>query len=870
MRETKKSPPIRLRRMQARYRQFKERMARAMHSGKFYTLRKKKQLQLKRRLERYARQLQNWTEQLPRVSKSSLATSLLVGTLLGGTMPRADAQTQNFTGPMDIGIGQIGTVPSNGVYVDIDDDGDLDFYGGYPGGSISTFGPYFKENIGTPNNAKFGPVQWRPFGIDVQGGNNYPVFADIDDDGDYDAFIMNGYFSRIELFENTGSAANPAFGNRQFNPFGFGFTGGVNAGDFKDLDGDGDLDLLVVSHSGFQYAENTGSATSPAFGAFQTNPFGLTQVAHPNPNLVDIDGDSDLDVMTKTTFFENTGTSNAPAFASAQVNPFGLIEIATYSNNMRYVDIDADNDLDAILTGWDVDGMLFENTGSSTSPAFDSDKWANPFGLPKAIDNNMATFVDIDKDGDADFFWGLEDGNISFLENTGSTSSPSFAMPQNNPFGLTDLGSNVYVEFADMDGDDDLDGFIIDNNKDVYFVENTGSSSSPAFGTAQLNPFSLITGGFGPYCIDVVDIDGDDDLDIFYGNLGSNGHSFFENTGTSNSPAFGPTQNNPFNLFGFSVRDMDYVDIDDDGDLDLFYISNYGYVNFRENTGSSTSPAFNFGSFPPAYNIGATAISSGLSFVDIDGDNFIDGFNTDKDKDNTIFFKGIPAVPEIVVEGNNTDIVDGAMLPTIIDDSDFGMVSEASGTISKTFTIKNKGNKVLTLGADAVSLDGLHKDDFTVLSQPSTTVDECSETTFTVGFNPSAAGMRTAEIIIANDDADEMPFNFAIKGAGIPASPTVDNYTYCQDEAANQLTATGMDLLWYAAEVGGMGDMTAPTPITNTAGTQEFWVSQTVAGIESERAKITVTVDNFNTNVATDYVTEDGDPMSGNHITPGT
>ena len=76
-----------------------------------------------------------------------------------------------------------------------------------------------------------------------------------------------------------------------------------------------------------------------------------------------------------------------------------------------------------------------------------------------------------------------------------------------------------------------------------------------------------------------------------------------------------------------------------------------------------------------------------------------------------------------------------------------------------------------------------------------------------------------------------------------PAAPGVSNPApLCQNATASALTATGANLLWYAAATGGTGSTTAPTPSTATAGTTSFFVSQTVNGCESPRATITVTV----------------------------
>jgi hypothetical protein len=77
-----------------------------------------------------------------------------------------------------------------------------------------------------------------------------------------------------------------------------------------------------------------------------------------------------------------------------------------------------------------------------------------------------------------------------------------------------------------------------------------------------------------------------------------------------------------------------------------------------------------------------------------------------------------------------------------------------------------------------------------------------------------------------------------------PSNPTVPSATvnYCVGAPASQLSATGSNLKWYTVASGGTGNTTAPTPNTGSAGTQFYYVSQTVNGCESNRTQITVNV----------------------------
>jgi gliding motility-associated-like protein len=76
-----------------------------------------------------------------------------------------------------------------------------------------------------------------------------------------------------------------------------------------------------------------------------------------------------------------------------------------------------------------------------------------------------------------------------------------------------------------------------------------------------------------------------------------------------------------------------------------------------------------------------------------------------------------------------------------------------------------------------------------------------------------------------------------------PLAPTVTSpVTYCQLATAVALTATGTNLLWYTTPTGGTGSTTAPTPITTTVGTTNYYVSSTIGTCEGPRALIAVIV----------------------------
>lgn len=122
-----------------------------------------------------------------------------------------------------------------------------------------------------------------------------------------------------------------------------------------------------------------------------------------------------------------------------------------------------------------------------------------------------------------------------------------------------------------------------------------------------------------------------------------------------------------------------------------------------------------------------------------------------------------PPAPEINVKGGTNTISDGDNSPSTSDFTDIGSTAIGVGKTS-TFTIENTGPGPLAVGA--ITFTGANSTDFSVSIAPNATLASGSSTTFTVTFTPSGTGTRDAVINIANDDSDENPYNFSIRGNG--------------------------------------------------------------------------------------------------------
>ena len=158
--------------------------------------------------------------------------------------------------------------------------------------------------------------------------------------------------------------------------------------------------------------------------------------------------------------------------------------------------------------------------------------------------------------------------------------------------GFTSASSYYHHDFGDLDGDGDCEIILGAASQREYLLENVGTVFSAAYSliTSQIVvPTSDWTLQAPVFC----DIDNDSDLDLFitsiYGEI-----AFYENTGDSLNYDFVLVDSTFGEINTENGISPDFVDIDCDGDYDLF-LGNYygspqaGRIYFYNNIGTPDS-----------------------------------------------------------------------------------------------------------------------------------------------------------------------------------------------------------------------------------------------------------------------------------------
>ncbi len=488
--------------------------------------------------------------------------------------------------------------------IDLNQDGIMDlFVFDRSGNKIQTY-----INNGTPNQVDY--VLAPQYVSKFPRMHDWVLLRDYNCDGKMDIFTYS--IAGFSIWKNTSTIAlglqfqlmqylvNTDRSPNSSHFIGNLFVSQVDVPAIRDVDGDGDLDVLTFQNAG-------------------------NQVEYHKNMSMELYGTCDsIHYITSTNcwgeFTENATNSsialnqNCPAVPSVNAETNFSERSALHSGScLECINIQNDGDQDLLVGDISNPQISFlRNGGTSSFALIDYVDDSFPvYNLPLDRDVYVCGFhLDVNNDGKKDLLFSPNAPNTSedfqscsYYKNTNGNTDVQVTFMQNDFLqdSMIEVGEGCYPVFFDFDNDGDKDLFIGDYGyyqhagpyqSKISLYKNVGSATTPSF-ILLTRDFANIHANF-PSLVGMAltfgDIDGDGDKDMMIGN--SNGQlSYFEK-----QP--GPNDNFVFITANYGAIDIgnyaapQLIDVDRDGKLDLLIGEQSGNINYYRNTGTTTVPNF--------------------------------------------------------------------------------------------------------------------------------------------------------------------------------------------------------------------------------------------------------------------------------------
>jgi hypothetical protein len=349
--------------------------------------------------------------------------------------------------------------PCHHPFADVDDDGDVDIWAHEHAGSVVWY-----------DNVSGDGLQLTRRAVATASDPSAAIPVDLDGDGDLDALSAFGSGPTV-IFRQTNETLhrNACFAPPNvvatFGTIGFLTWSLVTA----DVDGDGDLDA-VSNHAGFNATSLLWNENPGGPGPWPPHTLSTTATVRTSSlDAGDVDGDGDLDILVhiRGQAYADRGIfwlENQGAGASFAARPIHTLSyFYPYGGRLHLTDIDGDGDLDALFGADALFSLWYRNDGTGS-----------PWGLTWMNGIDHAEVGDIDRDGDPDLYArrGANPSLLQWLENREAEGGGWV-------YTTLGAVENPFIHRAgDVDGDGAVDLLTnSDKGADLLWYRNVGSGS---------------------------------------------------------------------------------------------------------------------------------------------------------------------------------------------------------------------------------------------------------------------------------------------------------------------------------------------------------------------------------------------------------